>query len=190
VAAATASLAIVSAPAAQAKTAQVTCPTQAVSQIFAPWKDRSFYAAVPGGGFDAGADGWTLGGGAAVVSESQPLLGAPAGGSLQLVPGSSATSPTFCVALGYPYGRAFARSVGGKAKVSVQVLHLAADGSVVKADPTKDLDAMSVWAPTKVFSFSDGLADKLGGRVQLRFTLRSGLGARVDDVFADPRLSK
>lgn len=190
VAAAAASLAVVSAPAAQGKTAQVTCPTQAISQIFSPWKDRSFYSAVPGGGFDAGAGDWTLTGGATVVADSQPLLGGTGGGALQLLPGASATSPTFCVALGYPYGRAFSRSLLGKAKVSVQVLHLAADGSVIKADPAKDLDAASVWAPTKVFSFSDGLADRLGGRVQLRFTLRSGLGARVDDVFADPRLSK
>ena len=35
-----------------------------------------------------------------------------------------------------------------------------------------------------------GLADQLGGRVKLRFTLRKGLAARVDDVFADPRLAK
>jgi hypothetical protein len=189
-AAATLSLAVMAAPAAEAKTAQVTCPAQPVSQVFAPWKDRSLYAAIPGGGFDAGAGGWTLSGGATIVAENQPLLGGSGGGSLQLLPGSSATSPTFCVALGYPYGRAFARTFAGKAKVSVQVRHLAADGSVLKVDPTMDLDASSAWAPTRQFKFNDGLADQLGGRVQLRFTLRSGLIARVDDVFADPRLAK
>jgi hypothetical protein len=179
-------------PAAQAaKTAQVTCPAQPVSQIFSPWKDRSLYARVPGGGFDAGAPGWTLSGGASVTGDSQPLLGGAGGGSLQLGPGASATSPVFCVALGYPSGRAFARGVLGKAKVRVQVLHLAENGSVLRVGSERDLDAPSSgWAPTHLFSLSEGLADKLGGRVQLRFTLRSGQIARVDDIFADPRLAK
>jgi hypothetical protein len=162
-----------------------------MSHVFAPWKDRSLYAPVPGGGFDAGAGGWTLSGRASIAADSDPLLGATGGGSLELAPGSSATSPVFCVAKGFPYGRAFARSVAGRSRVSVEVIHLAADGSVLRTGASSAFDALaSGWAPTHKFSLSEGLADRLGGRVRLRFTLRKGLGARVDDIFADPRLAK
>ena len=180
------------APAAgAAKTPQVTCAAQPASNVFAAWKDKALYSLAPGGAFEAGAPGWTLTGGASLAADNQPLLGGAGRGSLQLVPGSTATSPTMCVALGYPAGRAFARSLGDKAKVGVQVLHLADDGSLLRAESVQQLDAKSsVWAPTDSFSLSDNHADKLGGRVQLRFTLVKGLAARVDDVFADPRLAK
>ena len=47
-------------------------PSRPVSRPFLPWLDLAWYEAAPDGGFEAGADGWTLSGGAAVVDGGQP----------------------------------------------------------------------------------------------------------------------
>src|SRR5438094_6278994 len=48
------------------------CPTTG-NQVFAPWNDfRSYYLA-PNGGLENGSNGWSLSGGAYVVSGNQPF---------------------------------------------------------------------------------------------------------------------
>src|SRR5690349_17618923 len=46
--------------------ASASCPDQQSTQPFAPWGDAAQYVAAPDGGFEAGATGWQLSGGAAV----------------------------------------------------------------------------------------------------------------------------
>src|SRR5438045_7866168 len=42
------------------------CAARPTSTPFAPWGDSSSYFLMPGGGFESGASGWALAGGAAV----------------------------------------------------------------------------------------------------------------------------
>src|ERR1700688_1087747 len=48
-----------------------SCAAQATSTPFAPWGDTSSYFLMPGGGFEAGAPGWTLAGGPTVVAGNE-----------------------------------------------------------------------------------------------------------------------
>ena len=71
------------------------CPNGG-SQVFAPWNDPNMYWLAPNGGFEFGSAGWSLGGGAAVVSGNEPFY--PTGShSLSLPSGSTATSPVTCI---------------------------------------------------------------------------------------------
>src|SRR5437870_2494320 len=44
------------------------CAARPTSTPFAPWGDSNSYFLMPGGGFESGASGWALSGGAAVAS--------------------------------------------------------------------------------------------------------------------------
>ena len=78
----------------------VSCPDP-TTQPFRPWSDYARYARVPDGGFEAGATGWKLAGGAKVVAGNNPfyLRDPDDRSSLQLPAGSSATSPPMCIGL-------------------------------------------------------------------------------------------
>src|SRR4051812_44477972 len=64
------------------------------TSVFAPWNDDRLYTLTPDGGFENGADGWTLDDGAAVAdgNETFDVGGAADQRSLALPAGSSATS--------------------------------------------------------------------------------------------------
>src|SRR4051794_41800429 len=71
------------------------CPAQPVAQRFLPWADPAWYAALPGGGFEASTPAWTLAGGAAAVEGNEPFYigGASDHRSLRLPAGASGASP-------------------------------------------------------------------------------------------------
>ena len=50
----------------------LACPDP-TTQPFRPWSDFARYAQVPDGGFEAGASGWKLAGGAKVVAGNNPF---------------------------------------------------------------------------------------------------------------------
>jgi hypothetical protein len=67
--------------------------------------DASDYSVAPGGGFEPGTAGWTLAGGARVVTGNE-TLGVTAGKkSLQMPLNSTATSPQFCIDQTNPHFR-------------------------------------------------------------------------------------
>src|SRR5262249_4288476 len=74
------------------------CPGPLV-QPFQQWDDVASYTLAPNGGFESGADGWTLSNGATVVpgNEGFQLDGAGDTSSLSLPSGSSATSDGTCI---------------------------------------------------------------------------------------------
>jgi hypothetical protein len=87
------------------------CPTGG-SQVFGPWQDAANYLLAPNGSFEFGSAGWSLSGGAQVVSGNEPFL--PTGThSLALPSGSSALSPTVCLGTRQLYIRMFAKDLGG-----------------------------------------------------------------------------
>ena len=49
------------------------CPDQPLARTFQPWLDPAWCMAAPDGGLEAGAEGWTLGRGAAVVAGNEPF---------------------------------------------------------------------------------------------------------------------
>src|SRR5215210_1801634 len=73
------------------------------TRVFAPWGDSAYYATLANGGFESGSLGWSLGGGAKVVSGNEPFFvtGRRSDSHSLLLPaGSSAVSSTVCFAPG------------------------------------------------------------------------------------------
>jgi hypothetical protein len=70
------------------------CDEEQISQPFLPWLDSPHYFSI--GDFENDASDWTLSGGAAVIGGNEPWDVSDAGDShsLDLPPGSTATSPT------------------------------------------------------------------------------------------------
>ena len=80
-------------------------------QPFDRFGDRANYKLVKGGSFESGATGWTLSGGASVVSgnEAYRVGGTGHAKSLSLPRGSRAITPFACVGLDEPTLRLFAK---------------------------------------------------------------------------------
>jgi hypothetical protein len=161
------------------------------TSVFAPWNDRRGYTLIGDGGFENGAAGWTLEGGAAVTEGNETFqVGGPADHqSLALPAGSSATSPAVCVAKHSSVLRLFARTDGSrKSRLKVEVVY--ANGRRSKATKLRAGDS---WAPTRKLAVALGRAKGKGkltsASVSLRFTpLGAPAAWQIDDVYVDPRL--
>jgi len=164
-----------------------------VSQYFAPWGDSAWYRLVPGGTFE-GSHGWSLSGGAKVVSGNEPwrVKSKTDSRSLYLPAGSTATSPTTCFDFGDWHARFFVRNArsGGTLEVDILVRSLVGvlsvlDGGYVKADGT--------WDPSPEVSALVTNVGGLLGTKAVSFRLKakgSGAAFQVDDVFLDPFRSR
>jgi hypothetical protein len=156
-------------------TARADCPAQPLDRTFLPWLDAAFYEAAPDGGVEAGGQGWTLAGGAAVVDGNEPYLdGARA---LSLPSGASATTAPMCVDLAHPTVRFFAR---GGTLLTVTALFTDALGGSHEL-PVGAVAASPAWAPSLPMPV---VANVLAREVRFRFTALGGW--LVDDVFVDP----
>jgi hypothetical protein len=165
-----------------------SCPGT-YSKPFAQWGDTASYTLVGDGAFEGGAAGWSLSGGAKVVSGNEPFYvhGAGESRSLLLPRGSSATSPPVCMVLGRPKARLFAMAPAGSGSMRVDVMSRnllgilsVIDGGVVSAG--------SRWQPTQPLSL---LGSNLGSAlwatwVQLRFRPIGDTSLAIDDVYVDP----
>lgn len=143
-------------------------------QVFSAYGDPRSYVLFPGGDFAGGGAGWTLEGGAAVVS-----------GSLSLPAGSSAVSPSICVSKDTPFLRSMARDSGVPgAKLQVEIVYEELDTTrsrVVARDKSED------WDPTQPLGQNFGSAT-LGGSdssVHVQITAVGG-DWLVDDLYVDP----
>ena len=164
-----------------------TCETSA-SKPFSPWSDQANYVLVPGGSFEGGAPGWSLGG-ASVRSGNEPFYVRAAGdrSSLYMPAGSTVTTPTMCFSLGDWHLRFFARkatSGSGSIRVTVVVKSLLGVLSVLDGGT---VNSSGVWAPSpKVGLLLSNVTSLLGTRaVSFRFKA-SGAAFQVDDVYLDP----
>jgi hypothetical protein len=165
------------------------CADRVFTTVFGAFHDRALYTLAPDGDFEAGAAGWQLGDGAAVVDESSTIqLGATLGArSLELADGASAVSPEICVERGFPSFR-FVKRSGGRGVLRVDVLY----GSGQKAKKAGRVKAGADWRVTRRVSLAQGRFDSRRGdsaSVQLRFTASRG-PVRIDDVYIDPRLRR
>src|SRR5437763_7085133 len=71
------------------------CPSSG-TRVFAPWNDTNLYYLAPNGGLENGATGWSLSGGAGVVSGNEPFYSS-GNHSIALPSGSTARSPVTCI---------------------------------------------------------------------------------------------
>jgi hypothetical protein len=107
-----AGFAAVPAQAASAAVDTSICSNPLLTQPFLSAHDSNWYTLLPGetpGNFNGA--GWTLTGGARVVTTTPP--GGPTTSVLDLPSGAEAVSPTICVTSAYPTARAMVRNVVG-----------------------------------------------------------------------------
>jgi hypothetical protein len=170
------------------------CPDTQVSQAFLRFLDPAEYVRAPGGGFEAGAQPWTLAGGAAVVggNETYYLGSATDSRSLKLPSGSSATSPPMCVTMFHPTVRLLVRNTGSLLS-TLKVEAVYRDGlGLLQTAPVALLVGTPTWQPTLPLPLlenltalpllTDGTLD-----VSFRFTSTGPLANwSVDDVYVDP----
>lgn len=157
--------------------------------MFSPWGDSSFYYFASNGGFESGASGWALTGGAAVVSGNEPwqVHGSSDASSLLIPAGGSATA-TVCIGLFDPQLRFFAAGQG--AKISVTLTNPGARGKALKVDGGK-FSTNASWAPSPAIStkVASATAPLGGNSVQVTFSVR-GAAAQIDDLYVDPFVLK
>jgi hypothetical protein len=168
------------------------CTYSGAEAKFSSWGDGHSYVLAPDGGFEAGAAGWTLGGGAKAVpgNETYFLNSKSDSKSLALPTGSSAVSPSLCMSLDTPVVRLFARNAGDpSSKLKVEETYSL--GGLVRTVATYNLTAGSTWAPTQEVSTVGTLAPILGALVpssiNVRFTPLDSKGQwQIDDFYVDP----
>jgi hypothetical protein len=168
------------------------CDNATLVQPFQQWGDSAQYKLVPGGSFESGEPGWTLTGGARVVSGSEPfgVTGSVGSHSLYLPAGATAESPATCVNAAYPSFRLFDRNTGLLSTVLVQVVYT--DPIVGRLSlPVGALALSPSWKPSLPMlttSAIQGVLQNGSADVSLRFTALTG-STTIDDVYVDPRFS-
>jgi hypothetical protein len=189
------SVAAIAAPAANAGllvSSAESCDTQQFSNPFSKWGDNATYTPVPGGDFEAGSKGWTLSGGAKVVSgnESYKVGGSTDARSLQRPAGGVATSPAMCVGLSEPTIRWFQKQsslLGLTGAMTVSVLTETSLGLVVETPVGAGL-LTSSWNPSLTGVILTNLLPLLpNNKTAVAFRFRAVTGTwTVDDVYVDP----
>jgi hypothetical protein len=180
----------------------LACPDP-TTKPFAPWNDYAKYAFVPNGGFESGATGWTLTGGARVVPGNESFLvhGAGERYSLSLPQGATATTAPMCISLFSGKMRFFAANAGAsKARIKVQILYnggvgslLGSVGRLLGLAEVGYVASGPAWQPSPAIGMLGGTLPLLTSSVQVRFSTVAdggGFGFRIDDVYLDPFLSR
>jgi hypothetical protein len=173
------------------------CPSGG-SQVFAPWADTANYLLAPNGSFEFGTGGWSLSGGAGVVSGNEPFY--PTGThSLGLPSGSSAMSPTVCLGTKQLYIRMFGKDLGGTDDgLRVRVYWYGLLNQLLGYSDFAVFPSGGDWAPTSQVASSGGLLAPLpvvallsssSARIQIT-PLGSGSRWQIDDVYIDPAISR
>ena len=161
-------------------------------QVFAPWGDSSYYASLLNGGFENGATGWYLSGGAKVASGNEPFSvgGAHDSHSMLLPAGSSAYSGAVCFALGDWHLRLFTRNVGSSTgKLHVQVIVPSLLGGLLTVLDGGTVGGSGAWAPSpRLALLLSNVTNLVGTKaVAFRFTpVGPGAAYQIDDVYLDP----
>jgi hypothetical protein len=175
-----------------AGSAQAACSTAGAKQAFSQWGDQRNYVLAPDGGFEAGAQGWDLDGGAAPVegNEAFYLNSASDDTSLSLPAGSSAGSPPVCMDIGTPSFRMVARNTGDPSSR----LRVTASYKLLGLLRTQTLGTVTnggQWAPTAsqstVLTLSTIVGTLIPSAIEIRVTPLDAKGSwQVDDLYIDP----
>jgi hypothetical protein len=184
--------------------AGLSCPN-ASERVFMRWLDPLPYFLATNGGFESGPAGWTLTGGAKVVSGNEPffLNSSSDRFSLSLPAGASATSPWTCASVDGLVARLVAVASGSAlGTLQVDLLYKTSRGQLKTVGLTLITRLLhGSWAPTLPIVILPGtllsdIAQLDLGTVELalRFRASSGLltssSWRIDDVYVDPWAEK
>jgi hypothetical protein len=165
------------------------CDNSSLSQPFAHYGDGNQYKLVSGGNFEGSLSGWTLSGGARVVTGGNP--NGSSGHSLYLPAGASVTTPFTCVNAAYPSFRLFARNDSLLSTIVPQVVYkLPLLGNV--ALPIGAAALSPSWNPTLPLLTASVVTGLLNGgtaQVALKFTAVLG-PSHVDDIYVDPLMRR
>lgn len=167
------------------------CSNQVLERPFLRWLDPAHYVLAPDGGLESRGAGWTLRGGASVVTgnESFKVRGASDWFALSLPPGSWAETPPMCVSLLHPTLRFFARGGSLLAPLVVEVVFTDPLGGT-RVVPVGAALPSPAWTPTLPFAFlANATALRLLGdaaSVSFRFRPQGGVRWWIDDVYVDP----
>ena len=172
-------------------TAAGACKAQPLSKPFLPWGDPGDYFLASNGGLERGASGWTLAGGATVVSDNEAFAVNDARDtrSLELPAGAAAVSGVSCVGINRPSMRFFVRQSGGGAAAYLRVDALFEDAAgTTRAMTIGALGASDSWQPAPVLAITPSLLPLLPDAqtpVAFQFAATGGT-FRVDDIYVDP----
>jgi hypothetical protein len=163
----------------------------ATQAVFAPWGDTHQYYFTSNGGFESGSLGWTLAGGATVVTgnETASVHGAGDSHSLLIPSGGTATSPAICFGLLNPGVRFFATSNSGPATIHVKVIATGLLGVLSVLDGGTATVGTS-WAPTPVFATTFSQLDVPVGTKTIQIQITSTGNVQIDDIYIDPFVSR
>ena len=165
------------------------CDNSSLSQPFAKYGDSNEYKLVSGGNFEGSLSGWTLSGGARVVSGGNP--NGTSGHSVYLPAGASVTTPFTCVNAAYPSFRLYAKNDSLLSTIVPQVVYkLPLLGNV--ALPIGAAALSPNWSPTLPLltaSLVTGLLNGGTAQVALKFTAALG-PSEVDDIYVDPLMRR
>jgi len=165
------------------------CDNSTLSQPFAKYGDSNQYKLVSGGNFEGSLSGWTLSGGARVVSGGNP--NGSSGHSLYLPAGASVTTPFTCVNAAYPSFRLFAKNDTLLSAIVPQVVYkLPLLGNL--ALPIGAGALSPNWSPTLPLLTASVVTGVLSGgtaEVALKFTALLG-PSHVDDIYVDPLMRR
>jgi hypothetical protein len=170
------------------------CGDETLTKPFAQFGDSANYKLVRNGAFETGTTGWTLTGGARVVTGNEPwkVGGSSHAKSLVLPAGSSAISPVSCVGLAEPTLRFFAKknraALLGISTLAVSVYVKTSLGVVVPV-PVGVVLGNGQWKPTPPMLIVANLLPLLpGDRTPVAFQFTPILGDwQIDDVYVDPQ---
>ena len=180
--------AVAAATGSSAASGASSCNYGPASHPFASWGDVASYTLVPGGSFESGAPGWTLSGGARVLSGNESYYAnSPSDSHSLLLPsGSSATTAPFCVSLNRPTIRLFVVNGGSSSsRLRVKVVFRGLLGVLGVLDGGT-IGAGRSWnaSPVMLATLNAPLGTKAA---QFVFTPADSTGAwRIDDLYVDP----
>ena len=168
------------------------------SQIFAPWSDFANYILAPNGSFELGSNGWSLSGGAGIVSGNEPFY--PTGShSLALPSGSSAMSPKVCLGTKQLYIRFFGNDLGGTdGGLRVRVYWYGLLNQLLGHSDFAIFAPGNGWSPSGQSNSSGGLLAPLpvvslvsssSARIEIT-PLGSGSHWQIDDLYIDPSVMR
>lgn len=171
---------------ALAKSSPATCEGQVFSQPFLAYGDSHFYTLAPGGEFNSPSEGWTLSGGASLISATRPE-GAK-GNVLNLPKGAKAVSPPMCVTLSYPSARAWVNGPSGSNGVVVSVSYAGTVSAISPQEVGVIKARYGAWTLGR-FSVEPSLAGLEQAPREVRFVFEGKKGeTQLFDVYVDPRM--
>jgi hypothetical protein len=173
------------------------CPSGG-TQVFAPWNDTNYYLPASNGGFESGTTGWTLSGGAGVVSGNEPFYSSGTH-SLSLPSGSSAMSPPVCLGTQQLYIRLFGKDLSGTdSGLRVRVYWYGLLNQLLGYSDFGVFPGGGNWGPTGQVQSGGGLLAPLplvsllsssSARIQIT-PLGSGSRWQIDDLYIDPSVMR